>query len=336
MKFSSALSVAVITLLYTAGSLCQSEVCGRVPLSDRVVGGENATAGDWPWQVSIHVIGFGHNCGGTLITKDWVLSAAHCFQSVGVSDTVMYFGRLSQSGSNPHETNRTANRIINHPNYDPSTIDNDIALIELSSSVAFTDYIRPVCLPAAGSVFAAGTESWVTGWGKLQSEDTQGSDILQELMIPIVSSSDCDKAYGGGITSNMICAGFLNQGGKSICPGDSGGPMLSRKDSLWIQSGISSFAGRKCDDPKLPSAFARVSQYQDWIKSFMGSNPPGFVEFNTDVQHSTPTTTPTRTLTPSINATSNSHLGSAPNLLLFPLSLTVSIIPFTFSLFLSS
>uniref|UniRef100_A0A672RVW1 Peptidase S1 domain-containing protein n=1 Tax=Sinocyclocheilus grahami TaxID=75366 RepID=A0A672RVW1_SINGR len=57
-----------------------SSVCGRAPLNNKIVGGGRAKAGAWPWQVSIHVVGFGHHCGGTLITKDWVLSAAHCFQ----------------------------------------------------------------------------------------------------------------------------------------------------------------------------------------------------------------------------------------------------------------
>ncbi|KAI2666733.1 Tryptase [Labeo rohita] len=86
--------------------------------------------------------------------------------------------------------------------------------------------------------------------------------------------------------------------------------MVSRKGSLWIQSGIVSF-GEECADPIFPTVFSRVSQYQDWIKSYTGSNPPGFVA-------------------------SNSNFGSEPNLLLFPLSLTFSIMPFTFSIFRTS
>uniref|UniRef100_A0A672KSF8 Zgc:123295 n=1 Tax=Sinocyclocheilus grahami TaxID=75366 RepID=A0A672KSF8_SINGR len=285
-------------------------------LSYMIVGGENATAGAWPWQVSIHVVGFGHNCGGTLITKDWVLSAAQCFQSQNESDTVMYFGRLNQSGSNPNEASRTASRIINHPGYVGAPYDNDIALVQLSSSVNFTDYIRPVCLAAAGSVFGGGTESWVTGWGRLQPGG-QVPDILQEVMIPIVNNSACANAYGGRITSNMICAGLLNQGGKDSCQGDGGGPMVSKSGSLWIQSGIVSF-GKGCAEPKYPGVYSRVSQYQDWIKSNTGSNPPGFVEFNTE------------------KPTSNSNFGSVPNLLLFPLSLTFSLIPVSLSLFLKT
>ncbi|XP_073692118.1 tryptase-like [Garra rufa] len=196
----------------------------------------------------------------------------------------MYFGRLTQSGTNPYEESRTASQIIKHPLFNYPIPDNNIALVQLSSSVTFSDYIRPVRLAAAGSVFAAGTESWVTGWGLLQPEGPP-SNILQEVMIPIVSNSECAKVYEGvtSITSNMICAG---QEGKSICPGDSGGPMVSRKGSLWIQSGIMTFSRNLCNDLKYPSGFTRVSQYQDWIKSHIGSNPPEFVEFDTDIHHS--------------------------------------------------
>uniref|UniRef100_A0A8C2H4V9 Zgc:123295 n=1 Tax=Cyprinus carpio TaxID=7962 RepID=A0A8C2H4V9_CYPCA len=222
---------------------------------------------------------------------------------------VMYFGRLRQSGSNPNETSRRASRIINHPNYSSPPYDNDIALVQLSSSVNFSDYIRPVCLAAAGSTFAAGTESWVTGWGRLQSEV---SDILQEVTMPVVSNSDCANAYAGAlsITSNMICVG---QQGKSACQGDSGGPMVIRNGSLWIQSGIANFIRDSCADPKYPNGFARVSKFQDWIQSYTGSTQPGFVAFNA----------------------ASSNFRSVPYLLLFPLSLTFSVIPFTFSLYLS-
>ncbi|XP_056116460.1 trypsin-2-like [Rhinichthys klamathensis goyatoka] len=304
MKFNTALSFVGIILLNIEGSLCQLDVCGQAPLNNKIVGGEDATAGSWPWQVSIHAIRYGrHFCGGSLINKDWVLSAAHCFQD-SISTIDIYLGRQSQSGSNPYETYRTARQVINHPNYDGPSHDNDIALLQLSSSVNFTDYIKPVCLAAAGSVFAGGAESWVTGWGTLQAGG-QASVILQEVMIPIVNNSACYNAYGGGITSNMICAGLLNEGGKDSCQGDSGGPMVSRISSLWIQSGIVSF-GQGCAEPKYPGVYARVSQYQDWINSYMDSNPPGFVEFNSN------------------------GFRSSPNLLLFSIFLTLSFIPFIF------
>ncbi|KAK7149346.1 hypothetical protein R3I94_008860 [Phoxinus phoxinus] len=309
MKINTALCIAGTILLNIAGSLCQLDVCGQAPLNNKIVGGGDAKAGSWPWQVSIHASQ--HICGGSLINKDWVVSAAHCFKDYGASDIMIYLGRQSQSGSNPNEISRTASQVIKHPDYNNLKMSNDIALVQLSSSVNFTDYIKPVCLAAAGSVFAGGTESWVTGWGTLQSGG-EGSDILQDIMLPIVNNSACNKAYGAGITSEMICAGFLNVAGKSSCQGDSGGPMVSRNNSRWIQSGIVSFGAERCDDPKYPSVLARVSQFQNWINSYMGSNPPGFVMFN------------------------SGGLRSSLNLLLFAISLIFSIIPFTFSLYLSS
>uniref|UniRef100_A0A671LWR4 Trypsin-like n=1 Tax=Sinocyclocheilus anshuiensis TaxID=1608454 RepID=A0A671LWR4_9TELE len=286
-----------------------SSECGQAPLNTKIVGGEAATAGAWPWQVSLHITCNGNlcYCGGSLINKDWVLSAAHCLQGFGTSDIMMYFGHLRRSGLNPHETNRTASRIIIHPTYNNPKHDNDIALLQLSSSVTFTDYIRPVCLAAAGSKFAAGTETWVTGWGKLQSGGSF-PDILQEVQVPVVSNSDCYNAYGGCL---LCIVRDINAKCLSI-QGDSGGPMVSRNGSLWIQSGIVSFAWAKCDDPRYPGVYARVSQYQDWIITNIASNPPRFVEFN------------------------NYGFRSSFNLFLFSISLTFSVIPFTFSLYRST
>lgn len=76
-------------------------------------------------------------------------------------------GRQSLEGENPNEVSIDVAQIVLHPNYDSDSSDNDIALLKLSSPVTFTDYIRPVCLAAGDSVFNNGTDSWVTGWGRI-------------------------------------------------------------------------------------------------------------------------------------------------------------------------
>ncbi|KAF3699712.1 Tryptase [Channa argus] len=168
-------------------------------------------------------------------------------------------------------------KVIVHPNYNSKTNDNDIALLRLSSSVTFTDYILPVCLAASDSTVGAGTTCWVTGWGDTQSGvPLAPPGTLQEVSMPIVSNSDCNSDYNGGITNNMMCAG-LPQGGKDSCQGDSGGPLVIKSNITWIQAGVVSF-GEGCAQPNLPGVYARVSQYQDWISSQISSNnEPGFV-----------------------------------------------------------
>ncbi|XP_055050408.1 trypsin I-P1 isoform X2 [Misgurnus anguillicaudatus] len=276
MIFRLIVCVAGILLLNIAGCLCQLNVCGQAPFNNKIVGGEEATTGSWPWQASIRLIGGGHFCGGSLINKDWVLSAAHCFQSHGASSISVSLGRQTLSGSNPDAITKTVSQVITHSSYSANTQNNDIALVKLSSSVTFTDYIRPVCLAASGSTIDAGAKTWITGWGTLNAGDSSLPDTLQEVQIPTVSNTDCNKAYGI-ITSNMLCAG-LTSGGKDSCQGDSGGPMVYKNDSLWIQPGIVSF-GRSCAEPGFPGVYTRVSQYQSWINSYTSSDPPGFVKF---------------------------------------------------------
>ncbi|XP_043090634.1 trypsin-like [Puntigrus tetrazona] len=217
MVLRLAVCVAGVIMLNIAGSHCQLNVCGQAPLNPKIVGGQSAAEGSWPWQVSIHYVpNGGLICGGSLINKDWVLSAAQCFQELTTSTTAIYLGRHQLIGINPHEIFRNVSKIIIHPKYNPINLDNDIALVQLSSSVNFTDYIRPVCLAAAGSTFAANTDSWVTGWGKLNFGDTTIPNLLQEVKIAVVSNSDCKSAYGSLITDNMLCAG-PTKGGKGFC-----------------------------------------------------------------------------------------------------------------------
>ncbi|XP_061911769.1 testisin-like [Entelurus aequoreus] len=262
-------------------SHAQLDVCGITPVRTRIVGGEDAQEGSWPWQASLQFFG-SHNCGGSLINKEWVLCAAHCFSGSSVSPWTVSLGRQNLDGLNLNEVSRTVQTIILHPGFDSSTFDNDIALLKLTSPVNFTDYIRPVCLAASSSNFISGTDSWVTGWGRIQEGVLLPfPQTLQEVEVPVVGNRQCNCQYGvGSITDNMICAGLL-EGGKDACQGDSGGPMMSEQNLIWIQSGIVSF-GIGCARPDLSGVYTRVSRYQSWINSHISSDQPGFVQFSSD------------------------------------------------------
>ncbi|XP_036067226.1 tryptase gamma, partial [Oryzias melastigma] len=148
----------------------QTDVCGKAALNTkaetRIVGGQAAAAGSWPWQARLTIRGA--LCGGSLINSQWILSAAHCFSSTSTSNVVVYLGETSIDNS-PNSVSKTVSQIIVHPNYNSQSQDNDVSLVKLSSSVTFNNYISPVCLAAAGSDFPGGTTAWVTGFGTLSS-----------------------------------------------------------------------------------------------------------------------------------------------------------------------
>ncbi|KAF7659545.1 hypothetical protein LDENG_00295830 [Lucifuga dentata] len=270
-------AVTTVTTDPTA-TMPSSKLCGITPLNNKIVGGEDAPAGSWPWQASLQHFGR-HFCGGSLISREWVISAAHCFSSSSTSGWLVFLGRQNLQGKNPNAVSRTVAEIIVYPGYDSDRNDNDIALLRLSSPVTFTDYIRPVCLAASSSKFNNSTDSWVTGWGAIQ----EGVSLpfpqnLQEVEVPVLGNRQCNCLNGvGTVTENMICAGVL-AGGKDSCQGDSGGPMVSQQDSVWVQSGIVSF-GFGCARPNLPGVYSRVSCFHSWINSTISSDKPGFVQF---------------------------------------------------------
>ncbi|XP_062393878.1 mucin-2-like isoform X2 [Sardina pilchardus] len=295
-RLSPLLWTLYLTTLYACGCLGQLDVCGRPPLNSRIAGGQDAPAGSWPWQASLHASFPGFStfiCGGSLINEQWVLSAAHCFNSVSASNLEVYLGRQNQEGSNPNEVKRTVSQIINHPSFNRFTFDNDIALLHLNAPVTFTDYIRPVCLAANGSVFLNGTDSWVTGWGNTaDGVPLPSPKTLKEVEVPVVENTQCQSLYQVvpfTVTDNMMCAGDP-AGGRDSCEGDSGGPLVSKQDSVWVQSGIVALEG--CKEPNRPGVYTRVSRYESWINSEISTNQPGFVQFIGSPLPVIPLTTP--------------------------------------------
>ncbi|KAM7377040.1 hypothetical protein PAMA_013701 [Pampus argenteus] len=289
------LTVTII-LLFKGCHSQQQPVCGVALLNTRIVGGQDASPGSWPWQASLTSFG-SHFCGGFLINNQWVLTAAHCISANDLATTEVYLGRHNQDKPNADEVVRKLERIEVHPDYDTLTVQNDICLLKLASPVDFTNSIQPICLASANSTFYAGTSSWVTGWGTTDESDSLStSSTLQEVNVPIVGNNECSCNPIYTVTENTICAG-LREGGKDACQGDSGGPLVTRKGSVWVQSGIVSF-GEGCGRPGSPGAYTRVSQYQEWISELTGKNTPGFVTFNspgvdTDLNFTCPTSPPT-------------------------------------------
>uniref|UniRef100_A0AAX7W4K8 Zmp:0000001114 n=1 Tax=Astatotilapia calliptera TaxID=8154 RepID=A0AAX7W4K8_ASTCA len=243
--------------------------CGTRPYKlNRIVGGQNAELGEWPWQVSLHFSTHGPTCGASIISNTWLLSAAHCFvtsnsESNNPSSWLSYSGMQNQY-SHDNVQSRKLKRIIPHPLYNQMTSDYDIALLELSEPLQFANTIQPICLPDSSHVFPAGMSCWVTGWGALR-EGGQAAQILQKALVKIINDSVCDVVTEGQVTSRMLCSGYLS-GGVDACQGDSGGPLVCFEESgKWFQAGIVSW-GEGCARRNKPGVYTRVTKLREWIK----------------------------------------------------------------------
>ncbi|XP_072250598.1 suppressor of tumorigenicity 14 protein homolog [Leuresthes tenuis] len=246
--------------------------CGTRPYKlNRIVGGQNAELGEWPWQVSLHFKTYGHVCGASVISDRWLLSASHCFITTSPDNLVPSNWQSYSGMQNQFKMDgvmRKVKRIITHPNYNDFTFDYDISLLELTEPLEFTNTIQPICLPSSSHIFPAGMPCWVTGWGALR-EGGQKAQILQKASVKIINDTVCNVVTENQVTSRMLCSGFL-AGGVDACQGDSGGPLACFEESgKWFQAGIVSW-GEGCARRNKPGVYSRVTKLRDWIKKETG------------------------------------------------------------------
>uniref|UniRef100_A0A452V9B2 Peptidase S1 domain-containing protein n=1 Tax=Ursus maritimus TaxID=29073 RepID=A0A452V9B2_URSMA len=221
-----------------------------------IIGGEPADILDFPWQVSILYFGK-HLCGGSILSRWWILTAAHCFINKSKSGLEIIHGERRVGTKN---LRMKVDKLITHPYFDSWFLDNDIALLLLKSPFKLDATKVPICLSEVTDI-DRWRNCWVTGWGITSDISPQ----LNKVNINLVKWEICSSLLTL-FTKNMLCAGN-SQEGKDACQGDSGGPLVCQKkdnQSIWYQLGIVSW-GEGCGQKKKPGVYTKVSNYLLWI-----------------------------------------------------------------------
>ncbi|XP_012286837.1 trypsin-1 [Orussus abietinus] len=259
MSFGEKIHGMSKTVLVFIISLSVSPILG---FEFKIIGGQPAAIERYPYQVSIQYNGV-HDCGGSIISNRWILTAAHCL--VGKTPKALKIRIGSANVNQGGHLISGISSIIFHEMYDDDSYDYDVALIKLTKALPFSSSARAVTLASSSSAVTTGLTAVVTGWGKTTPTGSM-STRLQSLMVPIVDQKTCQKTYLhlNVVTDRMLCAGYMT-GGKDACQGDSGGPLVHNGRQVGIVSW-----GAKCASPGYPGVYTRVSSVRSWVTKKAG------------------------------------------------------------------
>nr|XP_053653090.1 serine protease filzig-like isoform X1 [Cherax quadricarinatus]XP_053653091.1 serine protease filzig-like isoform X1 [Cherax quadricarinatus] len=252
------------------------DICG-VPVypTGRIVGGNEATFGEWPWQVSLRQwrqVTFLHKCGAALLNENWAITAAHCVENVQPEQLLLRLGEFDLERSDePYPfAERKVQIIATHPKFDARTFEFDLALLRFYEPVSFLPNIIPICVPQDDYSFLNNT-GYVTGWGRLY-EDGPLPSVLQKVPVPVITNKECEDMYRAAgyvehIPNIFICAGY-ERGKRDSCEGDSGGPLVIQRNGVWNLAGVISW-GIGCALPNQPGVYTRISEFREWIEKII-------------------------------------------------------------------
>merc|ERR1711874_98473 len=254
--------------------------CGTTPATGRIVNGaEVSPMHSRPYQAFLQSCSTQGcaMCGATLINKRYAITAMHCVE--GATNLVVSLGEHNLAGNTESISPQTirVERVIRRPDYTESDVNNDIAILRLSSEVTLNNNVVPACLPTDSGRTYAGYTAFVSGWGTT-SEGGATSNVLKVTAQTILANTDSVCVTGSGdnpVPSSKMCA-YLQ--GTDSCQGDSGGPLVVQEDGRWTLVGVVSY-GIGCARPGNAGVYARVSNYLSWINSnvadgWCGSSAP--------------------------------------------------------------
>uniref|UniRef100_A0A3B4B0E3 Coagulation factor IX n=1 Tax=Periophthalmus magnuspinnatus TaxID=409849 RepID=A0A3B4B0E3_9GOBI len=210
-------------------------------------------------------------CGGSILSRRWVITAAHCL--VEAQDSfIIRVGELDLSIKEGTEQNHEVLERYIHPRYNASEslYNHDIALLYLKTRISFSSNVRPICVGPrtfTEALVQRASPATVSGWGRLRFMGSM-SRVLQMVDVPFTDRTKCKESSSARITPVMFCAGYFDEA-KDACQGDSGGPHANVHRDTWFLTGIVSW-GEECAKKGKYGVYTRVSYYYNWIKYVMG------------------------------------------------------------------
>merc|ERR1711879_406050 len=294
--------------------------CAPVSSSNRIVGGKEVNPkGKLPYQVYFNPCKCNSDgmcrcgmCGGTIVNKKFVITAAHCYNSMFTDLRVIVGEHNLCDGVNEGGKVIKVKKITLHPDYNSKKVDNDIAVLELAEDLTFTDKIKPACLPSSETKDYSGSASTISGWGGTigygrneQQPQQPKQCTLKETIVKLIASSDpmCSKLPGLATSSKIKLCAFAKD--TDTCQGDSGGPLTVPENGKYTLVGVVSY-GWGCAS-STPGIYARVQGFLPWIKNLISSGEcSGSTSGSSGGATTTATAKPT-TAKPTTTASSNGY-----------------------------
>jgi secreted trypsin-like serine protease len=249
----------------------EDEPTERRTRSASIVGGAEVEIADVPWQVALMSNSFEQSCGGSILSADWVVSAAHCEPAVG---SLVGAGATKLSELRTRGQVRRVSQVLKYPGFQDAEQGRDLALIKLDQPLDLTTPDVQAIAYATDSdawAYAPGQPGFVSGWGSLKTNG-QYPDALQRVEVAVANESQVRSAFGT-IPNDQFGAGG---DGRDSCDGDSGGPLVVQRSTGPLLVGIVSWGDEQCGKRNTPGIYSRVASFSSWIQSStgLGGSPP--------------------------------------------------------------